>query len=71
MFEGSVDLEKVRHERPAWVERLEQQGTLEGLLVQSSPLYLRIVYYAFGFAVLIGCLYLLVLALATGRQLLR
>ncbi len=71
MFEGSIDLEKVRHERPAWVERLELQGTLKGLLDQSSPLYLRIVYYAFGFAILIGCLYLLVHGLATGGQLLR
>ncbi len=43
MFEGSVDLEKIRLERPAWVERLEQQGTLVGLLVQSSPLSMRIV----------------------------
>ncbi len=27
MFEGSVDLEKARHERPAWVERMEQIAT--------------------------------------------
>jgi cytochrome b subunit of formate dehydrogenase len=71
MFDGSVDLEKVRHERPAWVERLELQGSLNGLLVQSSPLYLRVLYYALGFAIVIGCLYLLIQGLATGGQLFR
>lgn len=68
MFEGSVNLEKVRQERPAWLERLEQQGNLEGRLVQGAPLYLRVVYYVFGFAVITGCLYLLVNGLATGRE---
>jgi len=71
MFSGSVHLEEALKEKPAWVERLELQGTLKGLLDQSSPLYLRIVYHAFGFAILIVCLYLLVHGLATGGQLLR
>jgi len=68
MFDGSVDLEKVRLERPAWIERLEQQGTLEGLLIQSSPLSMRIVYYVFGSVIVIGCLYLLVNGLTTGVE---
>lgn len=64
MFEGSVDLEKTRHERPAWIERMEQQGTLNGALIQkSASVPLRVVSYAFGFTVLIGCLYLLTNAL--------
>ncbi len=61
MFEGSVDLEKTRHERPAWVARMEQQGTLDGALVQKSvPVPLRVVSYAFGFTIVAGCLYLLI-----------
>ncbi len=71
MFEGSVDLEKVRLERPAWVERLEQQGALKGLLVQRSPLSMRIGYYVFGFAIVTGCLYLLVNGLTTGVEMLK
>ena len=59
MFEGSVDLGKVRHERPAWVERLEQQGALSGKLVRSAPVALRVIYYVFGFTMIIGCFYLL------------
>ncbi|HIJ56930.1 MAG TPA: cytochrome C [Deltaproteobacteria bacterium] len=60
MFEGSVDLEKVSHERPAWVERLEKQGTLAGNLVKSEPVAFRVTYYVFGYAMIIGCVYLLV-----------
>jgi len=64
MFEGSVDLEKTRHERPAWVARMEQQGKLnDGLVQNKASIPLRVVSYAFGFTVLIGCLYLLTSAL--------
>ncbi len=69
MFEGSLDLEKVCHERPAWVERLEQEGTLQSALDSSVPVSLRLVYYLFGFAIIIGCLYLLVNGLANIRGL--
>ena len=60
IFEGSIDLEKVRHERPAWVERMEQDGTLQSALVANTPLALRVTYYVFGFSMIIGCVYLLV-----------
>jgi len=71
MFEGSVDLEKTRHERPAWVERLEQQNALEGLITKSPPVSIRVVYYAFGFVMIIGCFYLLINGLVAGIGLLR
>jgi len=63
-FEGSVDMEKVRHERPAWVERMEHEGVLQSALVESVPVALRVVFYAFGFTMITGCIYLLVNALA-------
>jgi cytochrome b subunit of formate dehydrogenase len=69
MFEGSVDLEKVRHERPAWVARLEQEGNLQSHLVDGSPEARRAIYYIFGFAIMICFLYLLVNGLANARGL--
>ena len=69
MFEGSVDLENARHERPAWVERIEQEGILQSVLETGESGALRLVYYIIGFAMIIGCLYLLVNALANVRGL--
>jgi cytochrome b subunit of formate dehydrogenase len=71
MFEGSVGMEKVRHERPAWVERLEEEGCLQNAITVSAPVTLRVVSYVFGFAIIIGCLYLLVNGLVNVRGLLR
>lgn len=70
MFAGSVDLEKTRHERPAWVDRLEKNGALQDALVQNVPVSLRVVSYVFGFAVMFGCFYLLVNCLAIGAEML-
>ena len=50
MFEGSVDLEAARHERPAWVARLEQSGRLESQLVAEAPDRRRALFYIFGYA---------------------
>lgn len=68
MFEGSVDLAKLRHERPAWVMRLEKEGKLSELVATPKPLYWRVAYYIFGYAVMGACLYLFVNALAYSRQ---
>jgi hypothetical protein len=69
MFEGSLDLEKVRHERPAWVERLEQERKIKSILATDAPMGLRIAYYAFGFAVMVTCLYLIINGLANAKGL--
>jgi cytochrome b subunit of formate dehydrogenase len=69
MFEGSIDLEKVRHERPAWVERMEQEGSLHCSLVAKAPAALRVVFYVFGFIMITGGLYLLVNGLVNARRL--
>lgn len=71
MFEGSVDLEKVRHERPDWVARMEQEGTLQSVLVASAPVVLRVIYYVFGFVMITGCLYLFINSLANVSGLIR
>ena len=69
MFEGSIDLEKARHERPDWVDRIEKEGTLQDVLVAKSPISLRIIYHVFGFAIVIGCLYLMVNAFLNAHRL--
>jgi cytochrome b subunit of formate dehydrogenase len=64
MFEGSVDLEKARHERPAWVERMEQKGNLHTSMVSRAPFPLRIVYYFYGYTIILCFLYLFINGLA-------
>ena len=55
MLEGSADLDDARHERPAWIERLESEGALSGSLVSEAVVGQRVVYYLVGFtAVAIG-----------------
>jgi hypothetical protein len=51
------------------VERLEQEGILQSVLVTGESGALRLVYYIIGFVIIIGCLYLLVNGLANVRGL--
>ncbi|MFH1122864.1 MAG: cytochrome b/b6 domain-containing protein [Pseudomonadota bacterium] len=60
MFEGSADMAGARHERPTWVNRLEQGGRLQGLIVQETSAGLRVIYYLFGYAVMAAGLILLI-----------
>ena len=60
MFEGSVDLETARHERPAWVKRLETEGKINKALVPEAGVGRRIVYYAFGYLALACGVFLLI-----------
>jgi cytochrome b subunit of formate dehydrogenase len=60
MFEGGVDLEKTRHEKPAWIERLEKAGKLEGLLMKEPNPGLRLFFYFFGFTALALGVFLLI-----------
>ena len=63
MFEGSVNLDATRHERPAWIARLEQSGELEGVLVPEAMTAQRVIYYVFGYAAIAAGLYLFIGAL--------
>jgi cytochrome b subunit of formate dehydrogenase len=68
MFEGSVDLDAARHERPAWIARLEQSGKLGGALVAESGSGLRTVYYLFGYTAIVVGVFLLIGALANSGR---
>lgn len=63
MFEGSVSLDAVRHEKPAWIDRLEKNGELDGVLVTEAVPGQRIVFYVFGYAAVAAGLFLLIGAL--------
>ena len=69
MFEGSVDLEKSRHDRAAWVERLEQNGKLEGIIVVEAKLGQRLLFYVFGYVVLAIGVFLLIGGVVNGLSL--
>jgi hypothetical protein len=60
MFEGSVDLEKTRHERPAWIERLEKSDRLQSVLVAEAKPGIRVLFYLFGFTALAFGVFLLI-----------
>ncbi len=59
MFEGSVSLETARHERPAWVNRLQREGRLEALMVEDAHPLRRTFYYMIGYTALLIGLFLL------------
>ena len=67
MFEGSANLEATRHERPAWIARLEQNNELDEVLVSDAVTVQRVIYYVFGFAAVAAGLYLLIGALLNVR----
>lgn len=60
MFEGSADLTATRHERPAWVTRLEETGELEGKLVPEAAAGRRAIFYLVGYAAVIVGIFLLI-----------
>jgi formate dehydrogenase gamma subunit len=67
MFEGSADLDHCRHERPAWIRRLEKDDTLDGMLTAEAAVGRRVLFYLFGFLSLAVGIYLLVGALVNVR----
>jgi cytochrome b subunit of formate dehydrogenase len=55
IFEGSADFEAMRHEKPAWVARLEEAGQLESALVPEVSARQRALIYLIGMtAVAVG-----------------
>jgi cytochrome b subunit of formate dehydrogenase len=60
MFAGSVELEKERHEKAAWIARLEREGRLEKIAVAAPPQWYRVLYFVFGYTAIAVGLYLLI-----------
>jgi len=60
MFTGSMDLEEAIEEKPAWVQRLKDGGKLETLQGSPPALWYRVLYFVFGYAVVIFGVYLLI-----------
>ena len=60
MFQGSADLETTRHERPAWIKRLETSGKINNLLVPEAGTGRRVVYYVIGYLAVASGVFLLI-----------
>jgi cytochrome b subunit of formate dehydrogenase len=60
MFSGSVPMEEAMEEKPAWIARLKEEGKLEALETTPPATWYRVIYYFFGYAVLIFGVYLLI-----------
>ncbi len=69
MFDGTIDLEEAKHEHPQWVARLDHEGRLEQAMAPSPPVPLRIVYFLFGYSIILLGLFLLVFAIANASLL--
>jgi len=60
MFSGSIPLEEAMEERPAWVERLKEEGRLELVKAKPPALWYRVLYFVFGYTALFTGIYMLV-----------
>lgn len=60
MFEGSADLEGVRHEKPLWIYRLENKGRFHECLVAEAGPGIKVLSCVFGYCAVIIGLYLLI-----------
>ena len=69
MFDGTIELDEARHEHAEWVERLEREGKLEAATVPPPPVPLRILYFVFGYSIILLGLFLLVFAIANAALL--
>ena len=69
MFEGSVDLNAARHERPAWISRLEASGRLHTAMVAEAPPVMKAVSYAVGYAAIVIGVFLLIGSLSNAGRL--
>ncbi|AQV02466.1 cytochrome C [Desulfococcus multivorans] len=67
MFSGSVSVDEAEEEKPAWVDRLRKQGKLENAEAVMPPPWFRVIYFIFGYTVLIIGVYLLINGIINSR----
>ena len=67
MFSGSVPMEEAMDEKPAWIARLKEEGQLEALETTPPATWYRVIYYIFGYTVLICGVYLLINGIVYSR----
>lgn len=60
MFEGSVDPEGIRHEKPLWIGRMESEGKLKEYFVPEAGTGIRVLSYVFGYSAVGIGVYLLI-----------
>lgn len=68
MFSGSVPIDEILEEKPAWIERIRQEGRQAGLRADQPAAWYRVTYYVFGYAVLTSGIYLLVNGIIYSRS---
>ena len=70
MFTGSMELEEAMEEKPAWVQRLKKEWKLEtATATAGAPArWYRVVYFVFGYAVVIFGVYLLINGIIYSRH---
>ena len=67
MFSGNVSMEEAMEEKPSWIERLREEDKLDLSHTNPPVLWYRVLYYLFGYAVLIFCIYLLINGIVYSR----
>ncbi len=60
MFAGSISMEELKEEKPAWFDQLKDEAKLETAKVKPPTLVYKIIYFIFGYAALGFGVYLLV-----------
>ena len=60
MFAGSISMEEIEEERPAWLDQLKNEGRFETAKVAPPSLLYKVIYYIFGYSALVFGVYLLI-----------
>ncbi|MCG8073568.1 MAG: hypothetical protein N0C86_16455, partial [Candidatus Thiodiazotropha taylori] len=57
---GAAELEALKQDHPAWIERLQQEGNLQQRIITQPPRAVQIAFFGFGLSmVALGLLLLL------------
>lgn len=67
MFSGNVHFVEAQEEKPAWVERLKQEGKLESMKADPPVFWYRLLYFVFGYIALSFGIYILINGIVYGR----